>query len=130
MSQTINVNDVKTAQTTNDAAKKRDAQIAQIKAMNLDQATERKLLKALGVEVTKQTFERFDYVVDNPKSKQHGLTIPMIALNPVRGQAKSITLWQAKLLVDNFDDFILFYEELKEQLQSEGFDIEAMTNKS
>lgn len=104
-------------------------QADQIKGMNLPKDVEKKMLKALGIVEPSERFERFDYKIDNPKNANHGKVIPMITINPDKGQGKSITLWQAQLLADNFDAFILFYESMKEMLEAEGYDVKALTER-
>jgi len=120
--QTIKVSDEQAKQ------HKLNQQIAAIKAIGLDSQAEKAAItaayKSAGLTPPPAArFERFNFTVNNPKSKQNGQVIPLIAINPDKGQSKTITLWQARILADNFDEFILFYEGLKEELASGGYDL-------
>jgi len=107
---------------------KKQKQIEQIKSMGLDKVTEKKMLKALGIDLEVEPFERYDFVVNNPGNANHGKSYPLVNIN--RGKAsKSITLWQAQTIIDNIDNFILFVEELKETLKNEGVDVEKQLSK-
>jgi hypothetical protein len=91
------------------------AKIDAIKAMNLSPAEERKMMAIIGIDVPKQTFELSFFEVKDGKNK--GEQIPLLNVN-VGKKTKGITLWQAKAIRDNFDEFILTFEETVETLKA------------
>lgn len=93
--------------------------VEQIKAMNLPKAQERKMLKALGIEIEVEMFERFDFTVESGTNK--GKTFPMLMVNSPDGRKhKAIAMWIAQQIVDNADEFILAFEAIKEGIEGKS----------